>query len=415
MSIQLKCSRPCSKIFGVRVGRLLINKNASYDAYTAQERAIIEPGATSNVTKTLGLCPMHRATPLHGLASLAHSLGVASIMLKDESARFGLNSFKALGAPFALAQALYRHFGDPEVLHSRIGKSTISGTFDPTVKRMTACCASDGNHGKALAFAAQHFGLDCVVFVHNGVSASRQDAIRSLGARVEVVDGNYDDSVDIAVAAAKANSWLLIADTSAEVTDPAPQDVMRGYTVIISEALAQAGWRQMGDPSPWTHVFVQAGVGGLAAAVAAALVQTLGANRPVMIAVEPEDAACVLAAFEAGKPVRLEGDLESLMGMLSCGEISASAWPILSRRYDYAMTIADEAAIDAMRRVANPTGNDPACVIGESGVASIAGLMVACSNSEWCDILSINANSSILVIGTEGPTDPEKYRALMAH
>jgi diaminopropionate ammonia-lyase len=397
------------------MARLLTNNSASFGAYTEEEAAIIEPAAASNVAETLGLCPKHSATPLHALADLAKTLGVASVMLKDESGRFGLNSFKALGAPFALAQALYRQLGDPELLNARIGKVTADSITQSTTSRMTTCCASDGNHGKALAFAAQHFGLDCVVFVHAGVSLARQDAIRDLGARVEVVAGNYDDSVDVAVAASQENGWLLIADTSADVGDPAPRDVMRGYTILISEAMAQAGWKQMGDPSPWTHVFVQAGVGGLAAAVASVLAQTLGANRPKLIAVEPEEAPCVLAAFEAGEPVRLVGEIESLMGMLSCGEISAAAWPILSRRFDFAMTINDEAAIDAMRRVANPLSKDPACIIGESGVASTAGAIAACNKAEWRETLSIDADSRILVIGTEGPTDPQQYRKIMAN
>ncbi len=390
--------------------RLLINTDASLGAYSAQEQAIIPADAALDVTKTLGLCPRHGVTPLHVLDGLAQSLGVAHIMLKDESGRFGLGSFKALGAPYALAQALYRRLGDPALLHERVGKGLSDGA-----PRLTTCCASDGNHGKALAFVAQHFGPDWVVFVHSGVSVARQDAIRELGAQVEVVDGNYDDSVDMAVAAAAANDWLLIADTSADMSDPAPCDVMRGYTVLITEAMAQAGWRKVGDPSPWTHVFVQTGVGGLAAAVAAVMTQTLGADRPKLIAVEPEEAACVLAAFEAGGPVRLHGDLESLMGMLSCGEISAAAWPILSRRYDYAMAIGDAAAIDAMRRVAEPVGSDQACIIGESGIAGIAGAMVACSNAEWRETLSLDKYSRILVIGTEGPTDPEHYRAIMAN
>ncbi len=392
-----------------KIVRLLFNTDALQDSFTAEEQAIIPADAALNVAKTLRLCPKHTATPLHVLSGAAQSLGVATIMLKDESGRFGLGSFKALGAPYALAQALYRRLGDPDLLHAQISKSAPA--MQP---RITTCCASDGNHGKALAFAARHFGLDCVVFVHSGVSAARQDAIRDLGARVEVVEGNYDDSVDIAVASAKSNNWLLIADTSADISDPAPCDVMRGYTILMIEALAQAGWHQQGDPSPWTHVFVQAGVGGLAAAVAAVLTQKLGADRPLLIAVEPEEAACVLAAFEAGKPVRLSGDLDSLMGMLSCGEISAAAWPILSRRYDYAMTINDAAASDAMRRVANPVGNDPACIIGESGVASIAGLIAACENAKWRETLSLDNNACILVIGTEGPTDPENYRAIMA-
>ena len=390
--------------------RLLTNANASFDGYTANEQAIIPVDAVLDVTKTLGLCPKHSVTPLHILDGLAQSVGVATIMLKEESGRFGLGSFKALGAPYALAQALYRRLGDPALLHAQIGKGALGGA-----PRLTTCCASDGNHGKALAFAAQHFGLDCVVFVHSGVSVARQNAIRDLGARVEVVDGNYDDSVDVAVTAANANDWLLIADTSADINDSAPCDVMRGYTVLITEAMAQAGWAKMGDPSPWTHVFVQAGVGGLAAAVASVLTQTLGADRPKLIVVEPEEATCVLAAFEAGEPVRLKGDLESLMGMLSCGEISAAAWPILSRRYDYAMAIDDAAAIAAMRRVANPVGSDPTCIIGESGVAGIAGLIAACGNAEWRETLSLDNSSRILVIGTEGPTDPEQYRAIMAH
>lgn len=395
------------------MAQLILNPLAERSTYNDIERGIVSAKDAARVGSFLKQCPRYESTPLHDLPCLAAFLGIGAVDLKDESTRFGSASFKALGAPYALAMALKarlrvddkkRQAGDTEHFSPR-------QRADPST--VTACCASDGNHGRALALAARHFGVGCVVFVHEGVSTSRRDAITALGASVREVAGNYDDSVSAATAAARQMDWLLIADTAHETNNSVVANVMRGYSVLVAECLDQASADPDHGHCPWTHVFVQAGVGGLAAAVAGMLADCFGDQRPTVVSVEPAAAACVAATLKTGKPTKVTGALDTLMAMLACGEMSASAWAIIQRRVDFALSIEDRWAVEAVKRLAAPLGHDPSLAIGESGGAGLGGLLAVCGRDSWRRRLSLTHRSRVLLIGTEGITDAARYQSIL--
>lgn len=351
--------------------------------------------------------PDYRPTPLRALNGFARLHGVGEVLYKDESGRFGLGSFKALGGAYAVFRVLQR------IAASQTGNSGLSyahlrsGELADVVSRVTVCCATDGNHGRAVAWAARQFGCECVVFLHEHVSSAREAAIARFGARIERVSGNYDDSVMCAARAAELNGWHLVADTSHAGDDEAPLNVMTGYTVMVREIVSQLAGRH-----PPTHVFVQAGVGGLAAAVVAALWSRFGAALPAIVVVEPERADCLLRSARAGAPVKVEGELDTVMAGLACGEVSPVAWAILERGASHFMTISDEQALSMMRTLATAGYGDPPLVCGESAVAGIAALAAATRASEIAAALGLTPSSRILVFGTEGDTDPELFAAV---
>jgi diaminopropionate ammonia-lyase len=347
----------------------------------------------------IAACPAYKPTPLHSLPALARFLGVQDIWVKEEGQRFSLQSFKALGGAYAVACAMANH---------------PKSKAPPPV----FCCASDGNHGRSVAYGARHFGAEAVVFVHEGVSAARQAAIADLGARVIVAPGNYDDSVELAHTSATENGWQLIADTIGPDgdNDPAAQaviNVMRGYTLIPAEACAEAHDGGTVNDCPFTHVFVQAGVGGLAAAMAGWFGDRYGAKGPLIIIVEPIEAACLLASARAGKPTAIQGDLETLMAMLSCGEPSAPAWDVLADHGDAFLTITDEQAGKAVRQFARPLGDDAALSVGESGAAGLGALLALQGDQALKQTLRMDAHARILLVATEAPTDIAVWHEIM--
>ena len=280
-------------------------------------------------------CPHYASTPLHSLPGAARRAGVAQVLYKDESLRFGLNSFKALGGAYAVALVLQQKVS--AVLDREVSLAELaSGTCRESTQRVTVTCASDGNHGRAVAAGARVFGCGCTIFLHQGVSLWRAQAIASLGATVMRTPGNYDDSVREAQTAADARGWILISDT-AQAGDSRsmriPLRVMQGYQVMTAEILEQLALTQAPPP---THAFLQGGVGGLAGAVVAHFSDALpAAGVPRFIIVEPKNADCLLRSAKAGKPVGVSGDLDTIMAGLACGEVSLAAWPVLARRADY--------------------------------------------------------------------------------
>ena len=328
--------------------------------------------------------PGYAPTPLHRLDELARAAGLGAIFLKDESGRFGLGSFKALGGGYAVARAVERH--------------------GPGI---TVACATDGNHGRAVAWGAARFGCRCVIFVHAGVSPGRRRAIEAFGAEVRVVPGTYDDAVRRSAEVATAEGWVLVSDTSWEGYEAIPRDVMQGYAVMAEEALDQL------SGTPPTHVFLQGGVGGLAAAVAARLDRRFGPDRPRIVVVEPDRAACLLASCRAARPVAVEGDLATVMAGLACGEPSLLAWRVLDELAHAFLAIPDHAAVQVMRLLAEGVGGDPPLVIGESGVAGLAGALAAAGCPALAEPLGLGPRSRVLVIGTEGATDAEVWRAIV--
>ena len=352
--------------------------------------------------------PDYRATPLRALPGMAEAAGIGELLYKDESTRFGLGSFKALGGAYAVFRFLVRELTARGVPQPIPVSSLMAGQHAGVVSRLTVACATDGNHGRSVAWGARMFGCGCVIFIHANVSEAREAAIAAYGARVVRVAGNYDDSVARAADDARANGWQVISDTSYPGYTEVPREVMEGYTVMVGEAIDE-----IGDSRPPTHVFVQGGVGGLAAAVCAPLWWHYGGSRPRFIVVEPENAACLYASAEAGVPTHIDGDLDTVMAGLSCGEPSLIAWPLLDAGTHFFMHIPDGGALAAMDRLATGEGGDTPVVGGESGVAGLAGLLALCRDPEARRRLGLDASARVLVFGTEGDTDAELYREIV--
>lgn len=374
------------------------------EPYGAARSEVLNDAGFSAAQREIVQWPGYSATPLHTLPALARRLGVGAVYYKDEGERFGLKSFKALGGAYAvfrlLAQAIARHEGGQDVSAADI----LSGRWHHVVRDITVTCATDGNHGRSVAWGAQMFGCRCVIYIHATVSEGRRAAIARYGADVVRVSGNYDDSVRHADAQAKENGWTVVSDTTYEGYRAIPIDVMHGYGVMSREIIAQIG------AQPPTHVFVQAGVGALAASVAAAFWLAWGEQRPKLVVVEPIEADCYLRSAQAGKPVAVTGALDTIMAGLACGEVSPAAWEIVSTAATAYVALDDQYALDAVRVFANPESGDPAIVSGETGAAGLAALLVAQGHEDLRRLLSLDASSRVLLLGSEGDTDPEIYK-----
>ncbi|MDK9697629.1 MAG: diaminopropionate ammonia-lyase [Siculibacillus sp.] len=347
----------------------------------------------------------HRPTPLVALPGLAAATGVAAIHLKNEGARLGLGSFKALGGAYAVAllvlEEAQRHLD--RVL-------SFADLADPAVRAVAAgttfACATDGNHGRSVAWGAARVGARSVIFVHRGVSDPRVAAIARFGAEMVRVDGSYDESVEEAARVAAREGWTVVSDTSWDGYERIPGLVMQGYTAIVAEALRQL-------PAPPTHVFVQCGVGGIAAATAAHFVLRLGDARPRFVVVDPARAACMFESARAGRPVKVAEGEPTVMAMLDCYDPSPLAWRVLARLADGFMTVDEEEAVAVMRRLADPLAADPPVVAGESGGVGLAGYLQVVADPAVRDALGLDATSRIFVVVTEGATDPALYERLV--
>jgi diaminopropionate ammonia-lyase len=348
--------------------------------------------------------PGYKATPLHQLVPLAQATGVNQILYKDESKRFDLKSFKALGGAYAVARQLqariYQRNGESATIDDLLGDR-----FQSIIDDVVISCATDGNHGRSVAWGCQMFGCRCIIYIHRDVSTGRQQAMQDLGAEVIRIDGNYDDSVKQADNEAGLHQRIIVSDTSYPGYVEIPKDVALGYTVMLAEAV-----EQMQGSIP-THVFIQAGVGGLAAAVCAYFWELWGEQRPRFIVVEPEQANCLQQSARSGKPVTVAGDLDTLMAGLSCGEVSTLAWEILKTGANDFMTVSENAVVPCMRLLAD---GEPAIEAGESAVAGIAAFIAARNDESMSDTLGLDESSRIFVIGTEGATDPDLYQKLLA-
>ena len=344
----------------------------------------------------------YRPTPLHRLDCLASKLGIQTLWLKDDSGRFGLGSFKALGGAYAVVHLLRERLGDDVSI-----ADVAAGRPAARVSDMTVCCASDGNHGLAVAWGARLAGARCTVFLPRPVSEGRERAIAAQGADIVRIAGSYDEAVQTCAGEADSRGWLLVSDTSHAGGDEAPSRVMHGYAMLVDEIRAA-----LEDALP-THLFVQVGVGGLAAAVIGAFRQDLGAESPKGVVVEPTNADCLYQSAVNGKPSPASGDLDTVMACLAAAEVSPLAWQVLEHGAFAFMALDDAGAVDAIRRAASPAAGDPPLVLGESGAASLAGLIAAAGDAEARDALGLSEASRVLVIGSEGATDPDIYRQIV--
>lgn len=376
--------------------------------YGARQQAVLGGAAFVRAAEQIRRWPGYAPTPLVALDGLAQAAGVAQILYKDEGDRFGLGSFKALGGAYAVSRLLVREIG------SRLGVSDVSvddllsGRYANVVRDITVTCATDGNHGRSVAWGAQRFGCQCVIYIHATVSQGRKAAIEQYGAQVVRTAGNYDDSVRQAAEDAARLGRFVVSDTSYEGYMEVPKDVMQGYAVMADEAL-----RQLPDGQLPTHVFLQGGVGGLAAAVCAHFWEALGDKRPRFIVVEPDKAACLYESARAGKPVAVHGDLDTVMAGLACGEVSLLAWEVLHPGAHAFLTIDDASALESVRLLADGRYGDAPIVGGESAVAGLAGCLGAMADPATRDQLGLTAASRVLVFGSEGATDVALYQRIV--
>ncbi|MBY6049007.1 diaminopropionate ammonia-lyase [Vannielia litorea] len=357
------------------------------------------------VAQVLALRAHNEATPLVALPGLAGELGLGAIHLKDEGQRLGLGSFKALGGAYALMR-LVQAEAERRLARRVALEELLSEEVRAIAATMSFACATDGNHGRSVAQGAQIMGARAVIFVHAGVSQGRIDSIAGFGAEIIRVAGNYDDSVAEAARVSEREGWTVLSDTSWPGYEHIPGLVMQGYTAIVQEALAEL-------PEPPTHVFLQAGVGGFAAAVAGHLAVLLGEARPHVTVVDPARAACLYASAEAGAVVKVAEGAPTVMAMLECYEPSLVAFRVLERVADGFMTVSEEDAVEVMRRLAALVAGDPPVVAGESGGVGLAGAIAVLRDAELAAGIGLGPDARLLVINTEGATDPALYAELV--
>lgn len=357
--------------------------------------------------------PGYRMSPLQGLPNLATMFEVGGIWTKDESSRLQLNSFKVLGGSFALYRYLQKQLGI-------LGEDTpfaylASEEVKEKVGNLIFASATDGNHGRGIAWAAKRLGFKCVIYVHSETSVRRIDAIKSNGAKVVIVDGNYDDAVRQVAIDAEKNGWTIISDTSWDNYTEIPTWIMQGYLTLLAEAQEQ--FSGVGIVKP-THLFIQAGVGALAASVIGFYHALFGQDAPKCIVVEPDKAPCIFESALAndGKPHTVTGALDTIMAGLACGDPSPIAWEILNENADAFIIVPDYIAAKGMRMYATPLNGDPFIISGESGAVTLgafASIMQYPELKELKDALGLDKDSQVLFINTEGNTDPVHFRQII--
>ncbi|WNF38714.1 diaminopropionate ammonia-lyase [Bacillaceae bacterium IKA-2] len=350
-------------------------------------------------------------TPLHRLKNLADFLDVGEIRVKDESFRFGLNAFKVMGGIYAIAK----------YLADSLGKDIEELSFDSLKNHkeqlgdLTFISATDGNHGRGVAWAARELGHKSIIYMPKGSSPHRLEAIRAEGAKADITELNYDDSVRMCAKLREENGWIMVQDTAWEGYDEIPLWIMQGYGAMAKEIVEQL--EAEAGPQP-THIFLQAGVGSFAGAIAAYMVEYYRDNPPVIVVVESDQADCYFRSFssEQGKLTTVTGDMDTIMAGLACGEPNTRAFRILRQYATATFSCDDKIAALGMRIYGNPIKGDPSVISGESGAVTL-GLLHELRNNNFystiSDELSLDSNSNVILINTEGDTDPYDYREIV--
>ena len=355
----------------------------------------------------------YQPTPLYSLSGRACELGVAKIWVKDESRRFGLNSFKGLGGSYAIARYLSEQADIP--LDQNTFQRLCSSEIRSLLGQKTFITATDGNHGHGVAWAAKQFGHRAVIYMPEGTVKERLDKIRELGADVSILPYNYDDTVRCAARDAQRNGWILIQDTAWAGYEKIPTDIMEGYTTLAGEIENQL--EKQGSTGP-THLFLQAGVGSLAGAITAYFAAHRKKDGPIIVVVESDQADCHFRTASAndGALHCVTGSMHSMMAGLCCGEVNPISWEILRQCATAFISCSDEYAASGMRLLGHPANGDTPVVSGESGAVTmgvLATLMKSPSYAKQRDLLKLDSNSRILLISTEGATDKENYDRIL--
>ena len=355
------------------------NKNFSFDKkkilLSLSEKEIDE--AYLSISNWKGYAP----TPLIELNKLSKELNLNKIYYKDENKRFDLKSFKALGGAYAV-------------------EKVTKGNKDIIVATATA-----GNHGRSVAWGARRLGLKCKIFISEFVSDARGKAMADLGADVVKVKGNYEKSLMECIKQSTENNWQIVQDVAWKDYMLVPKYTMAGYTVMMKEIVDQLKNEKI------THIILQAGVGGMAGAMVAGIARYLK-NVPITIVVEPDSAACVMESIKSGKIEKIDIKRESLMGGMSCGEVSLVPWEILKNSVKYCVSLPDDDIAKTMRLLGNSSFSDEKIIAGENSAPGVISLISSCEDQNIKEKLKLNNNSNVLVFGCEGDTDKEMYQKL---
>ena len=388
----------------------LVNRRAADCDPAASLDRIMPAGVAREARAFHQQIPRFRPSPLKRLGSLARMLGLGGIWVKDEAVRLDLGSFKVLGGSFAIYRHLRQRLGaeDRELSFAEL---TSAATRD-RLGEITFATATDGNHGRGVAWAANALSQRAVIYVHAKTSPARIRAIAAQGAEVVVVDGTYDDAVRQISVDAEKNGWQVISDTSWEGYEEIPTWIMQGYATLFSEAQEQIAAQGLSQP---THLLIQAGVGALAASGIGFYHRLLGDRAPVCVVVEPSQAACLLTSARAGdgRPHSFPGQLDTIMAGLACGDPSPLAWQLLWDCADAFVASPDYVAAKGMRVYGVPLDGDPPVISGESGAVTLGALMFMMEHAEGAPLrqaLSLGAESQVLLINSEINTDPEYFR-----
>lgn len=358
--------------------------------------------------------PQYSVTPLAQLNGMASYLGLSGLFVKDESYRFGLNAFKVLGGSFAMARYIARQMGRDisEMSYDYL----TSEPFRKEFGQATFFTATDGNHGRGIAWAAKRLGQKAVVHMPKGSSKTRFDNIAREGAKVTIEQVNYDDCVRMAAAEAAATpNGVVVQDTAWAGYEEIPSWIMQGYGTMASEAADQL--RQIGINRP-THVFVQAGVGSLAGAVIGYFTNLFPDNPPHFVVIEARAANCLYRSALAGDghPSKVTGDLQTIMAGLACGEPNTLSWDILRNHARVFVSCPDWVSARGMRMLGAPLRGDPTVISGESGAVGMGLISALMENEQYRDLrdaIALNRFSQVLLFSTEGDTDPGEYRKIL--
>ena len=358
----------------------LINKNHKFNKN--EILSTLNKSEIDEAYKVISGWKNYNPTPLILLNKLSNDLNLKNIFYKDESKRFDLKSFKALGGAYAV-------------------EKISNGKKDIVISTATA-----GNHGRSVAWGSKRLGLKCKIFISENVSDARGKAMEKLGAEVIKVKGNYENSLNECIKQSNKNNWQIVQDVAGENYMQVPKYTMAGYAVMMKEIVDQI------DNNKITHVFLQAGVGGMAGGMIAGIARYLQ-NIPTVIIVEPDSAACVMASIKAERIKKINIEKESLMGGMSCGEVSLVPWKILKNSIKYCVSLPDDNIGHAMKFLGNGNFSENKIIAGENAVPGVISLVASCKNDKAKKDLSLDENSNVLLIGCEGDTDEDMYNKLI--
>ncbi len=335
--------------------------------------------AYSSISKWDGYKP----TPLLNLNKLSEELKLNKIFYKDENYRFDLKSFKALGGAYAVEKVTQGN------------------------KNIVVATATAGNHGRSVAWGARRLGIECKIFISENVTKARGKAMSDLGADVVKVKGNYENSLLECIKQSSENGWQIVQDVAWKGYMQVPKYTMAGYTVMMKEISEQINNDEV------SHIILQAGVGGMAGAMVAGIARYLK-NVPITIVVEPDSAACVMESIKSGKIEKIDIQRESLMGGMSCGEVSLVPWEILKHSVKHCISLPDDDIAKTMKLLGNSSFSDRKIIAGENSAPGVISLIASCNNEDLRDQLRLNESSNVLIFGCEGDTDKEMYQKLIS-